>query len=598
MSTLLTIEEISKAYGSQLLFDKISFAISEGEQIGLIGINGTGKSTLLKILAGLESPDEGRITRRKDLILGYAGQFPEFAPLPLEELLVNSCQMGNEKERLTHARTLLGKAQFTGSTQEATALSGGWKKRLDILRALMSRPNLLLLDEPTNHLDLEGILWLEAFLRKEQSTYIVISHDRYFLDRVCGKIIELDRAHPQGIFISAGGMNLYTERKRAFQEGLAQQQRGLSSVVRLESDWLRKSPKARTTKSQARVDRAHELQDELSDLKRRSRVNKVDLAFTASERATRKLLMGRNLSKILGGKTLFNHLDLTLSPGSRLGIIGKNGTGKSSLLKMLAGALPPDVGTIKYADDLKIAYFDQHRERIPPQTLLKDALASTSDYVTYRGQQIHVHGWAKRFLFSPDRLALPVGVLSGGEQARILIARLILEPADLLLLDEPTNDLDIPTLEVIEESLNAFNGAVVLISHDRCLMDRICTEVVVLGEGEQPQFFADYSQWEKIQAQQQRSKKSDSMTKALPPKEVKSRETRRLSYKEERELAGIEHEIMHMEQEVVRLEQQLAAPEVQTDSAASLELYRLMGKAQAKLEQLFARWEFLENKLL
>ncbi len=594
MSPLINLQGLSKSFGSRLLFEEIDFSIFQDDRIGLIGINGSGKSTIVKILAGLESPDHGIVTRRNGICVGYASQSPEFEPLPVEELLCKNCPSGKEQEWLTRARTLLGKAQFTDFTQKASSLSGGWKKRLDIIRALMNHPDLLLLDEPTNHLDLEGILWLENFLSRERISYLIVSHDRYFLNKVCSKIIEIDHSYPKGIFISEGGMELYYERKQAFLAGLAQQQRGLASVARLENEWLRRSPKARTTKSQSRVQRAHQINNELSDLKRRNSISKIELTFSSSERATRKLLSVRNLSKSLGGKTLFTGVNLTLSPGSCLGIVGKNGTGKTSLLKLLAGSLQPDLGTIKYADDLKLVYFDQHRERIPPGVTLKNALSPTSDFVTYHGQQIHVNGWAKRFLFSPDRLALPVGVLSGGEQARILIARLMLEPADILFLDEPTNDLDIPTLEVIEESLNEFNGAVVLISHDRCLMDRVCTEVIVLGDQEQPEFFADYSQWEAVK--QERESKKAASYKAARSIQEKPKEIKKLSYKEERELENMEQEITSLEKEIAQLEQKLQAPEIQSDSAKSTELYCVLGEKQAKLEQMFIRWEFLESK--
>lgn len=591
MSLLLGINSLSKSFGTQNLFQEISFTISQGDRIGLLGPNGAGKSTLLKILMNQEPPDEGNVSRRQGLRVGYASQSPEFASLPIEQILVPH---GNDIEKLTKARILLGKAQFEDFSLNAEALSGGWKKRLDIVRALMDDPDLLLLDEPTNHLDLEGILWLEKFLMRENTPYVIVSHDRYFLENVCNKIIELNRCFPQGLFISKGGMSEFMEHKTAFLEAQAQQERGLASVVRDEVEWLRKSPKARTTKSRSRIQKAYELLEELSELKSRNRSKTIDLSFLASERETRKLIAAKNLSKTLGDKQLFKNIDVTLSPGTRLGIVGNNGTGKTTLMRILAGMIPQDVGTLKYADELKIVYFDQHREHIPSNISLREALSPTSDIVNYRGQSIHVNGWAKKFLFSPDRLGLPVGCLSGGERARILIAKLMLEPADVLFLDEPTNDLDIPTLEVIEESLKEFAGAVVLISHDRCLMDRVCTQILGLGMGNEHQFFAEYSQWEQACQPKEKKEKVEAKPQTQPVVAAASK-PKKLSYNEQRELDSIEANIMKIEEEIARLHEQLELPNIQSDSQKSLDLYHKLGEAQQRLEALYLRWEHLES---
>lgn len=593
MTSLLGAHSLSKSFGTQTLFKQISFTISQGDRIGLIGPNGSGKSTLLKILMDLEPPDEGNVSKRQGLRLGYASQVPEFPSVSIEEVLMQVAAHGNEDDRFTRARILLGKAQFTDFSQNAALLSGGWKKRLDIARALMSEPDLLFLDEPTNHLDLEGILWLEKFLNREKFSYVVISHDRYFLENVTNKVIELNRCYPQGLFSSDGNMSAFMDHKEAFLTAQAQQERGLRSIVNGEIDWLRRSPKARTTKSRSRIQRAYELIEDLAELKERNKTHQINLEFSASERETRRLMVAKNLTKTIGSKTLFKGFDLVLSPGSRVGIVGKNGTGKTTLLKMLAGQISADMGTIKYADDLKLVYFDQHREHIPGHLTLKEALSPVGEMVNYRGQHIHVHGWAKKFLFAKERLTLPVHCLSGGERARILIARLMLEPADVLFLDEPTNDLDITTLEVIEESLKDFAGAVVLISHDRCLMDRLCTEIVVLGDGERPQFFADYSQWEQTVSQKAVDIKKEVV---LKPSVEAVKASKKLSYKEQKELDGMEASIATVEAEMGALQQQLHDPQVGADSKKSLEVYRLLGECQSKLDALFTRWQFLDDK--
>jgi ATP-binding cassette subfamily F protein uup len=591
MSSLLGIHSLSKSFGTQALFDDISFTVSQGDRIGLVGPNGSGKSTLLKILMSQENPDSGSVSRRQGLRCGYASQSPEFLPIPLENILIDHVPQGDETELLTRARILLGKSQFSDFSQNASSLSGGWKKRLDIARAYMTEPDLLLLDEPTNHLDLEGILWLEKLLVRERASYIIVSHDRYFLENVCNKIIELNTCYPNGIFISDGNMSTFMERKEMFLEAQAQHQRGLATVVREEAEWLKRSPKARTTKSRSRIQKAYTLMEELSEVSRRNTTIKVDLEFSASERETRKLLSAKNLSKGLNGKQLFKGVDIVLAPGSRLGIVGKNGTGKTTLLKVLSGMIPQDGGTIKYADALKLVYFDQHREHLPSHITLREALSPNGDQVNYRGQMIHVNGWAKKFLFSPDRLGLPIGYLSGGERARILIAKLMLEPADILFLDEPTNDLDIATLEVIEMSLLEFAGAVVIISHDRCLMDRICTQILGLGAENEQSFFADYSQW--LQSCEQLSAKKESKPKPLPHQPIKPQ---KLVYKEQRELEGMEQSILGVESEIAALQKKLESNEMHTDAQKALETYRLLAKAQAKLEAHFSRWHVLEEK--
>ena len=588
MTPLLSIHSLSKSFGTQVLFTNLSLSFLEGDRIGLIGPNGSGKSTLLKIIMGFDGSDEGSISKRNDLRIGYASQDPQFQSESVEAAVTKGAVGRDEVENRTRAQILLGKAQFTDFSKDASTLSGGWKKRLDIVRALMSQPDILLLDEPTNHLDLEGILWLEDFLKREKINYVVISHDRYFLENVSNKIIELNKCYPRGLLVNEGSLSSFMEKREAFLLGQEKQQKGVASQVRGEAEWLRRSPKARTTKSQSRVQRAYELMEELSELKGRNKTSTVDIAFTSSKRQTRKLLVANNLTKSLGEKQLFKGVDLTLAPGSRIGIVGKNGTGKTTLLKVLAGDISPDMGTIKYADDLRIVYFDQHREHVDPEVTLRKALCPMGDTVNYRGQPIHVNGWAKRFLFGADRMELPVRCLSGGERARILIAKLMLQPADILFLDEPTNDLDISTLEVLEKSLMEFPGALALISHDRCLMDRVCTKILGLGEETDRQFFADYSQWESACKPLARVQKKSFLPK--PPKPEAS--STKLSYMEKKELAGMEEAILNAEVQIKALQQRLDTLALE-DSQKSLEIYHLLGDAQKKHDELYERWEIL-----
>ena len=422
--------------------------------------------------------------RNRSLRVGYIPQENLFDDCPIQDLMLNALDedihFSTEYQQAQIAMTL-SKMGFTDFTVSAASLSGGWKKRLSLALELIRNPDILLLDEPTNHLDLEGVVWLEKFLWNAPFAYIVISHDRYFLEHITTRMMELNKSYPKGLFTAEGTYSVFLEKRDEFLSGQNQQERSLNSKVRREVEWLKQNPKARTTKSQSRIQEAQRLIQELQEIKSRNTTNKSQIDFSSSLRSSQKLLMATNLTKSMGERLLFSGVDLLLSPGVRLGIVGLNGSGKTTLLRILAGELMPDKGTIKLADGIKIVYFDQHRAQLPADITLRRALSPEGDTVYYRGQSIHVNSWCRRFLFSSDRLDLPFGHLSGGEKARVHIARLMLQPADILLLDEPTNDLDIPTLEILENSLQDFPGAIVLISHDRYLLDQISNVILGLG---------------------------------------------------------------------------------------------------------------------
>ncbi len=584
MTLLISLHDIAKSFGSQNLFEHLSFSLNEGDRMGFCGPNGAGKSTLLKIICGIETSDVGHIAKKQGVKISYVSQFPEFPAKSLEDVLVAEAPKLSSDEAYLKARILLDRAQFPDPNTDATSLSGGWKKRLDVLRAWMKDPDLVLLDEPTNHLDLEGIEWLEQFIKRERTACLIVSHDRRFLQNTCNKVAEIHKCYPQGIFISEGSWTTFLERKEAFLLGQQERERSLAGTVRDEVDWLRRSPKARTTKSKSRVQRAEGLIDELQDVQQRNLQQKAKIEFAASKRETKNLVVATNLAKSLGGKVLFRGVNVKLSPGTRLGIVGKNGTGKTTFLKILSGEISQDLGTVKYAQDLQLVYFDQHRESLDPSLTLREALSPNGDFVHFQGQEIHVHGWAKKFLFSPERLNLPVSCLSGGEKARILLARLMLKPADVLFLDEPTNDLDIPTLEVIEESLQQFPGAVVLITHDRHFMDQICTQILALGAEEEPQFFAGFSQWEQSIKQVPAKKSATKESSAISAKPAK-----KLSYKEQKELEGMESAILAVEQEISSVQKQLE------ESKDQRVLYEKLGQLHEKLEALYSRWQYLSD---
>jgi ATP-binding cassette subfamily F protein uup len=598
MALIASCTGLAKSYGSRLLFENISVGIAEGERLGLIGANGSGKSTLLKILAGKLEPDGGSISLRRNTRVGYVPQqavFPE--DQTAYEVIAAAIRDEHleELERAALVNQTLGRTGFTDGSVRTSALSGGWKRRLSIARELAANPDLLFLDEPTNHLDLEGILWLEKLLASAAFAVVVVSHDRYFLDNVVNDMAELGRIWPDGLFRVEGSYSEFLEKKEQFLTSQSNRQEALANKVRREVEWLRRGPKARTGKSRARIDEAGRLIRELSDLETRSVQRTTSIDFTATDRRTKRLLTVENVSKELGGRTLFRDLSLTLTPGTRLGLLGPNGSGKTTLLRMFSGDLAPDSGTVTRADALRVVYFDQAREQLDPASTLREGLGAHGDHVIYRDRPIHVAGWAKRFLFDSGQLDRPVGSLSGGEQARVLLARLMLQPADLLLMDEPTNDLDIPTLEVLEDSLSEFPGALVLVTHDRYLLDRVSTIVLGVDGNGGAQMFADYWQWEQARAEA-RPKPAKEIDETKPIS-TQSPAKKKLSYLESREMEGMEGRILAAEQELEALRARMQAPDVVSDGVKLPEIYQQMQAAEAKVETLYARWAELEAKL-
>jgi ATP-binding cassette subfamily F protein uup len=591
---LLSCQDLTQAYGAAPLFEGLSFGLFEGDHVGLVGPNGSGKTTLLRILAGIEPPSGGTRAARKRLRLGYVPQDPGFeSDASVASVLREAASDERLDEHEAEARisVAMGKAGFADGAQPAGTLSGGWKKRLAIARELAREPELLLLDEPTNHLDLDGILWLEELLQREPEAFLAVSHDRYFLEAVAGRMLELNRAFASGLFDARCGYSRYLEQKDELLAGQAAYQESLRNRVRGELEWLSRKARARTRKAQARIDEAQRLQGELQDLDARSREAALDVRFAGTDRKTRRLLVVERVTKSFGARAIVRDLDLVLSPGRRLGLLGANGSGKTTLLRLLAGLDAPDAGTIERAPDLRVVTFDQHRARLDPAVSLARTLAPFGDSVVHQGRAVHVAGWAKRFLFRSDQLETPVGRLSGGEQARVLIARLMLEPADLLLLDEPTNDLDIPTLEVLEESLLEFPGALVLVTHDRYLLDRISTHILALDGRGGAVPYADYAQWESAQASAPEA--------AAPPTLATPRteKPKRLSYVDQREWEQMEARILEAEGRLDACREAVADPAVAADHEALQERLDALAAAQAAVEQLYARWAELEAKV-
>jgi len=596
---LLSAHDVSKSHGARVLFEGLSFGLFEGDHVGLVGPNGAGKSTLLRILAGLETPDRGTRSVRGGVRVGYVAQDPVFPDGGSVDDAVAAALAGvDESERPGRVALALGRAGFDDGRAAVETLSGGWKKRLAIARELAAQPDVLLMDEPTNHLDVEGILWLEDVLVQHARAFVVVSHDRYFLEHVATRMLELNRAYPAGLFEADGRYSEFLTRRDEFLRGQAAYEESLANTVRREIAWLRRGAKARSTKARGRIKEAGRLIDALEDAKARGAAGTADIAFTSSQRRSRRLLVAQGLTKSLGGQLLFGDLDLTITPGTRVGLIGPNGSGKTTLLNVLAGSTAADAGTIERAEGLRVVRFEQDRGGLDPDQSLRRALAPEGDAVTFQGRSVHVASWAKRFLFRLEQLDVPVGRLSGGEQARILIARLMREPADLLILDEPTNDLDIPTLEVLEDSLAEFEGGLVLVTHDRFMLDRVSTTILALdGEGGAA-VFADLDQWEaaRDRSSAARSARGAAPARETPPPARERPRTRRLGYLEQREWDGMERAILDAESTVDACRRAVEDPSVASDAAALQARYAALEAAEAAVECLYARWAELETK--
>lgn len=593
--SLISCQNISKTFGVRTLFENLSIVVAEGERIGLIGPNGSGKSTLVSILAGVETADGGIVAFRKNLRLAYVPQESKFHSGQTVRSVLNDALLGaepDEYERESRINIAAGRAGFDSLDLDAFSLSGGWKKRLAIAREAILQPDVLLLDEPTNHLDLDGILWLEKLLQSSPFASLVVSHDRYFLENVTSDMVEINRIYPEGIFRVKGNYSEFLLKREEFIEVQNKQRESLENTVRREVEWLRRGPKARTTKSKARIDQAGRLMSELADMQSRAVTGSTRIDFSASGRKTKKLIHAEGLRKDLGGRNLFRDLVLNLAPGVRLGLVGPNGSGKTTLLRILAGHIEPDAGVVERAEGLKIVYFDQHREQLDPSQPLRTALCPHGDHVIFRDRPMHVVSWAKRFLFRTEQLDLAVERLSGGERARVAIARLMLQPADVLMLDEPTNDLDINTLEVLEENLMDFAGALVLVTHDRFMLDRVSTIVLGLdGEGGSG-LFADYSQWEQF-----RSEPAFKEEKVEAPVRSAAPQKKRLSYIEQREWDQMESLIHAAEAKLAKVQRELEDSAVTSDPRRLQECYALLAPSQAEVDRLYERWAELEAKL-
>jgi ABC transport system ATP-binding/permease protein len=603
MTVLLSIQGATKGFGPRPLFADLFLELGDGERAGLIGPNGAGKSTLLKVLAGREEADAGTRSLRRGVRLRYLAQEEVFTPgQTLREVLLAALAEDSteEHERETLTATVLTQVGFTDFEQRADKLSGGWRKRLALARELACRPDLLLLDEPTNHLDLPGIAWLGRMLRAAPFGYLVATHDRAFLRAVADTVIEISPAYPGGCFRAEGSYDAFALRREEFLEAQVRQQQSVANQVRRDTEWLGRKAAARTRKGAARIQATGQKREELEELKfRNTTAGAAGIDFVATGRQTRKLLTAAGIAKTLGGRALFAGLDVTLSPGTKLGLLGPNGSGKSTLLRVLAGEQPADAGTVTRAEGLRTVVFEQGRASLDPTVTLRRALSPIGDTVIFRDRPLHVAAWSRQFLFKPEQLDVLVGDLSGGERARVRIAQLMVQPADLLLLDEPTNDLDIPALEMLEDSIAEFAGAVMVVSHDRELLDRLCTEVVGLDSRGGAALYGSVEQWltalERQKPEPRQPKADGERGPANPRAAATAPKPVKLTYREQQEWD-------QMEAAILASEETLALRQAQVEKAAAAghlaltEACQSLEEAQQAVDRMYARWQELEAK--
>lgn len=599
-NTLITLKNASLAFGDYPLLDNTDFSVQEGERIGLIGRNGTGKSSMLQVLARKSALDDGEIQVKDGLRVVLLEQEPVFPPAPtIRESLIAQSGFDPSDDKLYWKQiakldAYLQRLNVRADADPGTA-SGGERKKAAIALVLAQEPDLLLLDEPTNHLDITTIALLEDLIRetfKNTRALVVITHDREFLDAVSTRIVELDR----GILRSYPGNFADYEHHKNYELAIEETaRRKFDKFWAQEEVWIRKGIEARRTRNEGRVRRLERLRREREA--RRDRMGQVNMSIDAGEKSGKLVAELKNVSKSFGDKTVIRNLNFTLMRGDRLGLIGPNGAGKSTLIKVLLGELQPDEGTVRLGTNLHIVYFDQLRAQLDLKKTVADTIAPGSEWVEIGGVKKHIKSYLNDFLFSPQRADSPVEALSGGERNRLLLARLFALPANLLVLDEPTNDLDIDSLELLEQVLEDYSGTLILVSHDRRFLDNTVTQVLAAeGNGEWHEYVGGYSDWVKYRRPQAAPAAAPKAEKPAQPKPARAKSVK-LSYKEERELESLPKEIDALETEQQELLEKMAGPSYHELPGAEIKADRDRLEAIPQiLEERYERWQELESK--
>ena len=630
--SVISLSNAQLAFGHVALLDHADFSLEAGERIGLIGRNGTGKSSLLKVIAGLAKLDDGLLSFQQGLRIAYVAQEPEFNPQAsvfdtVAAGVSNALELIAQYEQLTSQlgtdddSTLLEKMQQLQSsidvvdgwnlenrvqttlqklnldrTRLVGTLSGGMKKRVALARALVSAPDVLLLDEPTNHLDFSSIAWLEDLLQDFRGSLLFITHDRRFLDNVATRIVELDRGRLQSY---PGNFTAYQTRKIEQQAIEDIESAKFDKVLAQEEVWIRKGVEARRTRNEGRVRRLEALRLERS--RRRDQQGQVKLELAAGERSGKIVAELIDVDKSYDNRFIVKHFNAIIQRGDKIGLIGVNGAGKTTLLRLILGEETPDSGTVRQGSRVQVAYFDQMREQLNDEASLVETIAPGSDWVEINGQRKHVMTYLGDFLFAPERARSPVRTLSGGERNRLLLARLFAKPANVLVLDEPTNDLDIDTLELLEQLLEEYDGTVFLVSHDRTFLDNVVTQVVVAeGEGIWKEYVGGYADWERVSRTSQSTSAKEASKTAVKTKELAAEPTskaKKLSFKEQRELEQLPQQIAALEAEQATLTERLADANLYSKEPAEAQK---LSERFAEIDQLLMdsleRWEIIEAK--
>ena len=600
---LISLLKVSLSYGHHALLDKADLIIAEGERIGLIGRNGAGKSSLLRLLDGRIEPDDGEIQLKGGLKVITVEQEPDLDPeLSILDSITGDYLTTEDWAKPARAQAIIDELGLDPEAK-VEGLSGGTRKRIALARAFVENADLLLLDEPTNHLDFEGIAWLEEQVKQSNKTCMIITHDRRFLDNVTNRIVELDRGQ---LLSFPGNFSRWQEHKAEWLAAEAKEQERFDKFLAQEEVWIRTGIQARRTRNEGRVRRLKALRVERQQ--RREQQGNVSFAIETGDRSGKIVAELENISHRFGDKEVIRDYSTTILRGDRIGLIGPNGVGKTTLLKIILGRLEPTEGTVKLGTNLNIAYFDQMRDQLDEDAKLTEVINPGSEWIEIGDKRQHVMSYLGDFLFSPARAQSPVSSLSGGERARLLMARLFARPANVLVMDEPTNDLDIETLELLEELIQDFKGTVLLVSHDRSFLDNVVTQTIAYeGDATWRDYVGGYEDWleqsaknkpkEKAPAEPQKSKTEASENKATEEQKPRTPRSNRISPWEQKELDELPEKIAELETKQEALSEQLSDPDTYTDgSDKAQEIQDELDKLSKELEKLFERWEFLESK--
>ncbi len=594
MKPLVNASQLTKTYSDKTLFEGLTFSISEGERLALIGPNGTGKSSLLKALIKELDCDGGEVVHKKSLFYHVVGQSSSFVDgMSVREAILAelaSSHGAKKNPELNLIESIAFELGLESLETPASSLSGGGLKKVQLAAAFLAEAELVFFDEPTNHLDIKAVLWLENRLIRAPFAWVCIAHDRYFLNRIATRFMELSPLYAGGAFVREGNYESFLKEKELYLAEKENRENTLSNQLRKEEKWLRTSPKARTTKSQSRIDRAHEMQDDLKNLRARNEVEIESISFIHTERKSKKLINLKNVSFEIDSKTIFENESLEILSGDKIALLGPNGSGKSTLLKLIAEVLKPKSGTVDKALNLKISYFDQERKLLDTNESVQCFLGDGSDHVVYNGRSVHISSWLRRFGLSFEKKDASVNSLSGGEKGKVFIAKLLLDPCDLLILDEPTNDLDIASLEVLERGLATFPGSFILVSHDRFFMKRACNKFLGIEPQQKITSHLSLEKWmESIENSERKIKKTERQ------KEEKKK-TVKLSYMEQRELDQMEEKVTHLEEELESLREEMVKPEILSSHEKLTELGAKLEEKQSILDDCYERWGILESK--